>query len=337
MKKDKARKWTERKLAEIEKGIHDFYEEATPEIEEEWLDYMQEPDDLKRLHGDFVKASKDDKKETKEYYKQALFMFLTLNSSFKRMVGNTTLRLTRVNQEAINRVNGALPGIYAKNFDQVNPSAIQYMNVIRSSHTIQDLIQDIVTGRQIDFVRDMTWNSRQINAAVLEGILRGESIPEISARVFPLVSNQRVGIVDRNRNAAIRTARTLVTGAENRGRYDRYQEYEDDGLVVHKIWIATPDGRTRAWHLDMDGQEVPVDEPFIDGHGNELEYPGDESAEPETVYNCRCSMKSVLVGVRDRYGRVNEVKRFSEMSLHDRQITEERARRAGVQMNPLED
>ena len=64
--------------------------------------------------------------------------------------------------------------------------------------------------------------------------------------------------------------------------------------------IATEDSRTREWHLVMDGQEVDVDEPFVDGNGNEIMYPAEPDAAPETVYNCRCSMRIHYLGMREK-------------------------------------
>ena len=124
----------------------------------------------------------------------------------------------------------------------------------------------------------------------------------------------------------------MVTGAENRGRQDRYEEYEAQGVVMNKVWIATPDGRTRAWHLSMDGQEVGVDESFVDGHGNELEYPGDPGGAPDSIYNCRCSMRSHLIGIKDSKGHTRSFRDFraeAGESMHQRQMREEKERRDG--------
>ena len=56
--------------------------------------------------------------------------------------------------------------------------------------------------------------------------------------------------------------------------------------MVQRQWID----RVRPWHLDMDGQKQPPGEPFTDGLGNSLMYPGDLLAPPETRINCRCTL-----------------------------------------------
>ena len=56
-----------------------------------------------------------------------------------------------------------------------------------------------------------------------------------------------------------------------------------------KVWVATTGeipNRTRESHLELDGEEVLVDEPFSNG----LMCPADPTGEPEEVYNCRCTM-----------------------------------------------
>lgn len=57
-----------------------------------------------------------------------------------------------------------------------------------------------------------------------------------------------------------------------------------------RVWRTTEDDRVREWHDTMDDQEAALGQPFIDGLGNELLYPGDPSAPPETVINCRCTL-----------------------------------------------
>ena len=100
-----------------------------------------------------------------------------------------------------------------------------------------------------------------------------------------------------NETAAIRNARTMVTGAENKGRQDSYARATADGIILAKEWIATNDGRTRHWHAELDGQTVPQDKPFSNAVGL-IMFPGDPAAHPANVYNCRCSMAAVVKGFR---------------------------------------
>lgn len=319
---DQARVWTDAHLQEMELHLRNIYRQAQSELTEKWNKYMARGQvRLDNLYSAYLNAPEDQKSAMLARYQDALQSFTLRNEWYRDMVADTTYRLAHTNEIAITYLNGQMPSIYLVNYNQIDPDAMLIHTnwTIRNEHMVRNLVKDSLPNKTLDYAKDMAWNKRQINSSVLQGILQGESIGKMSKRLLP--------VVDNNKNAAIRTARTMVTGAENRGRRDRYLEYEEEGLVINKVWIATPDGRTRAWHLDMDGQEVGSDEPFIDGHGNELEYPGDPMAEPETVYNCRCSMRSHILGVRDSNGKMHPISNYRTNDLHDRQIRAERSRR----------
>lgn len=186
--------------------------------------------------------------------------------------------------------------------------------------------------RKIKIPKDMQWNRRFLNAQLLKGLLAGETMQQIADRIFPEIMDktnlfghtiQEVNkLIERNRQAAIRNARTMVTGAENAGRLDSYRSLDEQGVMQVKKWIATPDDRTRASHLAIDGEEQEIEQPFSNG----CMYPGDPDGEPEEVYNCRCSMGSRIVGFKGANGTVFYVGEREE-TLHDRQIEQERRRR----------
>lgn len=128
---------------------------------------------------------------------------------------------------------------------------------------------------------------KKINNQVLQGIIQGESIPKISKRIM--------NVQQMNKEAAVRSARTIVTGAECKGRMDSYKRAQDDGIILEREWIATKDSRTRDWHGELDGATKPIDEPFENAFGK-IMYPGDPSAHGANVYNCRCTIAAVVKG-----------------------------------------
>lgn len=320
---DAAREWTDQHLLEMEGHIRRIYTQAKAEITEKWDAYMERGQRrLADLYADYVGAPADKKAVALRRYQDAVKSYTLQNKWYKDMVDATTYRLAHVNEIALAYINGEMPSIYCRNFNQVDEAllGLDFNWTIRNEHTVKRLIGDTLPSKQLNYAKDMLWNAKQINSAVLQGIIQGESIDKMAKRLLPIVGN--------NTNAAIRTARTMVTGAENRGRQDRYEEYEDEGVVMTKVWIATPDGRTRDWHLSMDGQEVGVDEYFEDGLGNELEYPGDDGAPGETVYNCRCSMRSHIQGVRDGASIISIPDyRAGHTSMHEAAIEMERVLR----------
>jgi SPP1 gp7 family putative phage head morphogenesis protein len=138
--------------------------------------------------------------------------------------------------------------------------------------------------KELDPAKDIPWNMKKINAETLQGILQGESMDKIAKRLR--------NVQEMNKTQAIRSARTIVTGAENKGRQDSYARAEADGIILQKEWLATNDGRTRHSHAVLDGAIVDQDKKFDNG----LMYPGDPSGRPEEVYNCRCTVAAVVKG-----------------------------------------
>lgn len=344
---DSARQWTDAELEKIEKELQRIYRQARDEITAKWDAYMAKAQDrLSTLYNAYLNAPPDKKAEALAKYQKAAENVTLRNEWYQSMVDQTTYELARVNQLAVDYINGNMTGIYTVNYNAtiegLSNLGVQF-NLVDEA-TVRRMVLEGGTHlpyKNLDIPKDMAWNAKSINNSVLQGILQGESMDDISKRIFPEIMAKtdwvaaaakgwsRDDVIRKNMIAARRTARTMVTGAENRGRLDRYRSLEDEGVIMHKIWLATPDGRTRDWHLSMDGQEVPINEPFIDGLGYELECPGDDGAPPETVYNCRCAMRSQLIGIRRRDGGINYFDRHEHNGLHQKQMAEERDRRTG--------
>lgn len=324
----------------MEKEISDIYKEAEAGITKNWNSYMEESASVlveyQKAYDDAKKSGdKDLIKTTGKKLAEMKREQTLMNDSYKEMVEVTTEQIANVNQTALAYANDQIPSVYAKNYAQVGDDLADFDVTFQGMHggesirkiVNEDVVKNLITEgdiqlpqKKLNIPKDMRWNTKQINSSVLQGILQGESMDKIAARLFPIVGN--------NKNAAIRNARTLVTGAENQGRQDSYERLSEEGLVMKKVWIATPDDRTREWHLDMDGQEVDIDSPFVDGIGNKLKYPGDPTAAPETVYNCRCSIKTHVIGFRRADGSISKIDFEREESKHDRAISTEQRQRA---------
>ena len=211
-------------------------------------------------------------------------------------------------------VNGELPDVYAENHNW-GTYEVEHGTTIDTTYTLYDratvarLIRDqpqLYPQASLDIAKDLLWNSQHITSAVTQGILQGESIPDMAKRL------RRVA--DMSRATATRAARTCVTGAENAGRVNSYKRAQSMGIRVRKQWIATLDERTRSSHRQLDGQSVDVDEPFkVDG--DEIMYPGDPSAPGYLVYNCRCTLVADLSEHPAR--QVDRSSRLSGMSYDE--------------------
>lgn len=59
---------------------------------------------------------------------------------------------------------------------------------------------------------------------------------------------------------------------------------------THKRWITERDERVRAAHRELDGRVRPIGSTFVTQSGT-IRYPGDITAPPHLVLNCRCSLE----------------------------------------------
>lgn len=127
-----------------------------------------------------------------------------------------------------------------------------------------------------------TYYNKLMNSAITQGIVQGETIPQIARRIARTTGESTY-------KSAVRNARTAYTGAQNAGRMEGLHQAQELGIEVKKQWMATLDDRTRDTHADLDGQIRDVDEPF-EVDDMEIDYPGDPTADPSLVYNCRCTL-----------------------------------------------
>ena len=130
----------------------------------------------------------------------------------------------------------------------------------------------------------------QIRTALSEGIDAGEDAASLAVRVREHLDMGLEGGRDAWNTRASRIARTETTGAYNASTLEAARiEQDETGTVMHKVWVATTDARTRDSHFAADGQRVGLDEPFLIG-GTRLSYPGDPNAPAAEIVNCRCTI-----------------------------------------------
>ncbi|MEU0770655.1 hypothetical protein [Streptomyces albogriseolus] len=171
----------------------------------------------------------------------------------------------------------------------------------------------LATYRRIVATADLSDRARAAAMRELERAERGLTPPQTTSPALPDNVSTALAALARARAAtaaeqgrpwrseATSTAVTETTNAESAGAYDAGQTSEQDTgrQAAMKRWVALRDPDTghfdenvRLAHREADGQEVPLDAPFIVG-GESLRYPGDPSGSPGNVINCRCSV-SVL-------------------------------------------
>lgn len=136
-----------------------------------------------------------------------------------------------------------------------------------------------------DVAKDAIWNRGLLADQITQGVMLGESIPKIAARVARVTGQNVAG--------AARVARTSVTAAECAGRVDSYARAKSMGIDLKQEWLATLDTRTRRSHRKLDGEKVDVGSTFSNG----CRYPGDPQAPYGEICNCRCTLIAAVEGV----------------------------------------
>ena len=288
---------TDQKLEEMEKRLSAIYSRANKEIGKRWKEYLAESqaeiDELQKAYelakkgGDAKEIRKAGKKLASAKRERTL-----MDKRFKDLTEATAAQLANVNKTALAYVNGQLPEVYSINYNALEPSVDGvggYSFALIDEDTVKNLAttdKSLLPYKQLDEKTDIRWNVKKLNAEVLQGILQGEPMDKIAGRLSK--------VTGMNETAAIRNARTMVTGAENKGRQDSYARASADGIILAKEWISTNDSRTRHSHAVLDGSIVDQDKKFENG----LMFPGDPNGRPEETWNCRCTVAAVVKGFK---------------------------------------
>lgn len=281
-KTDDGFKQSEKMLNELEAKIHREYAQAKKEMGEKVDAYFAK---FERENYAKEQAVKQGRMSVKEYNDWRMRKMAT-GKQYIAMRNTLAKDLTNTDRIAMKIVNQSLPDVYALNMNYGTYS-IEKDSKINTSFTlynhaaVERLIKDnpkLLPSPKVDIPKDLRWNQQHIQSAITQGILQGKSIPAIAKDL------QRVTGMDEN--AAIRNARTAMTGAQNAGRLDSMKRAAARGIGVKKGWLATLDNVTRDSHVDLDGEVQELDRTFSNG----LMYPGDASGIPAEVYNCRCRL-----------------------------------------------
>lgn len=296
--KDAGHDETENVLAEIEKRIAKEYSQAEEEVAEKLDKYMKSFEAKDKKKQKDLKAGLISQSE----YDQWKVGQIAMGRRWEELRQNLAEDFTHADQIARSITGDYMPEVYAINHNygtyqiekdtRINTNYTLYdaQTVERLADVNDDIIP--VPGKKLSKAikegKAVRWNNQQIQSVMMQSILQGESIPNIAKRL-----SREVG--EKDRKAAVRNARTLTTGVQNRGRVDSYKRAQKLGIDLEQQWVATLDGRTRHEHRLLDGQAAPVGGKFkVEGY--EIEYPGDPTAPGHLIYNCRCTLIPSIKG-----------------------------------------
>ena len=288
---DLAHLYTEKQLEKIKRRFARTYDQAEKEVTRKLKEYLDGFAERDARMLEKVKSGQI----TDAQYAQWRYGQIAVGDRWAALQLELAIAYTEANTESADDVGAMLDEMFAESvnatmFAVEDFTGVDTSFVLWDENTVGRLIEEqpnLLPKPAVNIPKDIAWNQKKITAAVTQGILQGESMPRIAKRLQ--------GVTDMNRKAALRNARTAVTGAENAGRAQGYREALDNGVNLKQQWLATLDNRTRHEHRQLDGQIQDVGKPFeVDGY--ELDYPGDPKAPPQLVYNCRCTTIAVVNG-----------------------------------------
>ena len=296
--KDIGHEETEKVLKEIEKRISEEYARAEKEVSRKLDDYLEKF----RVKDALKQKAVDNGMITEEEYKQWRIGQIMMGQRWAEMRDSLAQDFTNADKIARSIAYDHMPEVYAINYDygtfQVEKgSQMDTSYTLYDRNAFEELVKNEDTfipapgrkvSRDIKEGKALAWNKKQVQSAMMQGLLQGESIPKLATRLANTVGES-------DRKAAIRNARTMTTGVQNAGRVASYDRANKMGIETRKQWLATLDDRTRHWHAFLDGEVVDNDQPFENEFG-EIMYPGDPSADPANIFNCRCTLIASIKG-----------------------------------------
>jgi SPP1 gp7 family putative phage head morphogenesis protein len=285
----------------MESRLKKIYAEASLELEEKASRYFAQFDTLDEKKRAQVKAGKLSEKEYKRWRRGKMLY----GERWNRLKDHIANEYGNIRKTALEYINGELPKVYSENYNFIGTSiggdVRGYSFDLVNADTVRELAsvdKTFLPYEEINGAKHFRWCTKEINAEILKGIMLGDSIPDLAKRLRT--------VSDMEASAAVRNARTMVTSAENKARQDGFERAKKAGIIIKREWIAAMDGRVRHAHALLSGQLADVDKPFRSELGD-IMYPGDPSAHPANVYNCRCTLGSKIIGFRRKDGSIERV------------------------------
>ena len=283
-------RYADKKQDELERDVAKVYRQAQHDMWDKLQGYIKRYERIDESKRQQVADGKISQAEYDEWKRRRVFN----GEQWLRQRKAISHVLTEADRQAANIINNGTLDVFkeaanysAYDIEQNTRGAVSFD--LYDKTTVTRLIADkpeLLPRRVVDGKKADAWHTREISNAIAQGIIQGESIPDLAKRIA-----RDTGI--QADNSATRYARTAMTGAQNSGRVERMEEAQEMGIEIRKRWLATLDSRTRDEHGQLDGQEVPVDEPFV-VDGKEIMFPGDPNCpHGELVWGCRCTLINV--------------------------------------------
>lgn len=276
----------DRAVAAVERRLLDVYKKAKAEITRTLREYNKRFRAEDAAKHAAVEAGELTQEAYDEWKRRAVFR----GKQWEAAANHCTDVMADANRQALNIVRGKQIDVFAENatyqaYSLERDLRASYGFGLYSRETVGNLLKDqpeLLPRKVLKGRKDKAWNREKMASIINQGVIQGDGIDAIANRI-----GEQLAVA--NDKAAMRYARTAMTSAQNAGRMEMLHEAEGEGIKSKKKWLATLDSRTRDAHQELDGQTAELDEPFENEIGK-IMFPGDPSADPANVYNCRCTL-----------------------------------------------
>ena len=281
-------------MSETEKKLRRIYQQAGKDLKKKLAEYTAR---FERKDKE-MRAALEAGEITKEAYDSWKTGQVFIGKQWEKKVDQAAEILLNANSEAAKVIQQGRLDVFAESYNfaafmtEKDAKGIVSFNLFNDQAVTRLMRKKpkMLPKWKVDEKKDYKWNRQKVENTITQGIIQGSTIDEMTDAMVDNLCTAN--------DSKMRTfARTAMTGAQNAGKQQMMEDAEDEGIEMRKKWIATLDDRTRDTHQELDGQEVPVNEPF-EVDGMKIDYPGDPNAEPCLVYNCRCTMVEVFAGIK---------------------------------------
>ena len=280
----------EQAIARIFRKLTKIYKQAEKDLQKKLDVFTARYVTLDKANQAKVAAGEMTKKDYRKWLQGSVF----IGKLWKNKVNQVSKVLTNANDQATKIINNIRFSVFSENYNHQSYEIEKNINGVVSfdiynTDAVARLVKErpkMLPAYKVDQQKDYLWNRQKVEDIITQGIIQGESIDKITARMMD-------GLCTQNENKMRMFARTAMTAAQNAGRLQQMKDAKKKGVKVKKRWVATLDERTRDSHQALDGDTIDVEERFANG----LMYPGDPNGAAKEVFNCRCKIIQIFEGI----------------------------------------
>lgn len=173
--------------------------------------------------------------------------------------------------------------------DAKSTGLINYEKKAKAHRKYDDFVSAYVNRRTANAITEIKGTTEKKVRATVRRLVEAENLD--GEGLINLAKELQTSLTSLTPARAMLIARTEVGAASSNGSLEAVKALEIPNMV--KEWVSADDERVRdddavANHAVMNGVEVPLDAKFDVPPDASMECPGDPTAGPEQICNCRC-------------------------------------------------